>query len=209
MKQIFILCFAVIAMVGIAQNKPMTASQITTAKEQINQTASAIKTMRCQFSQRKAIALLSQDIVSQGVMEYAASDRLRWEYKKPYSYIFLMNGNRVLLKNDKSSSTFDTNSNRLFKEISSIMISSVNGQGLNDDRNFSAEFFTNPIGTLVYLTPKSKEMRQFIAQIKLQFDSKSIVKSIELVEKSGDNTIITLDTRELNIKLEDEIFSIN
>lgn len=89
------------------------------------------------------------------------------------------------------------------------MISSVNGQGLNDDRNFSAEFFTNPIGTLVYLTPKSKEMRQFIAQIKLQFDSKSIVKSIELVEKSGDNTIITLDTRELNIKLEDEIFSIN
>ena len=72
-------------------------SQIKTL---INNAASRMQSMTCDFVQTKHLKLLNDKMVSRGKMYYQQRDKLRWEYVSPYQYTFIINGSQVLLKNN-------------------------------------------------------------------------------------------------------------
>ena len=60
-------------------------------REQIESTATNMKTMQCDFVQTKYLRMLNDKMVSNGKMYYQQSDKLCWEYTSPYSYSFVLN----------------------------------------------------------------------------------------------------------------------
>lgn len=184
--------------------------RIHAQQKEIQQAAAAVKTMQCDFVQTKTLRLLNSQLVAHGRMYYQQSDRLRWEYTEPYAYTFLLNGQKVLLKNSRRQDVVDTSQNRLFREIAHIMMQSVTGQSLTDSRFFHCTIATKPQEYVATLVPQRKDMRQMFQQIILHISrSQKMVTRVELVEKRGDRTVIELKNVRLNAPIAPALFAID
>ena len=66
--------------------------------QKMTASAEAIRTVKCNFTQKKQSKMLKGEQVSEGKMFCQQPDKLRWEYTSPYSYIFVINNNKVTMK---------------------------------------------------------------------------------------------------------------
>ena len=200
---IALLCTVLLPMCG--QN--LNEAQI---KQKINQTASALKSMHCDFVQTKHLKLLNDKLVSKGKMYYQKSDKLRWEYVSPYTYTFVLNADKVLLKNQKRNDVIDVKQNKMFKEIARIMMNSVVGNCLSDDKTFKTSLTATSTEWIATLTPLRKDMKQMFQKIILHFNKqKSMVAQVELIEKNGDKTLIELKNTVLNETIDAKMFAVH
>ena len=208
MKKRLILCFASCLSVLL----PVQAQTVNQAhvKQQISKAASALKSMQCDFVQTKHLKMLNEDMVSQGKMYYQQPDRLRWEYTTPYSYTFLLNGSKVLLKNKHRNDVIDVNQNKLFKEIARIMMSTVVGTCLSDEKDFHVTITATQTEWVATLLPVRKDMKQLFRQIVLHFSKeKNMVSRVELIEKKGDKTLIELKNIKTNVSVPSSLFAVD
>ena len=206
MKKLFvIICLFVVASTQVvAQQK--NEAQI---RKQINQAASALNTMQCDFVQTKHLKMLNREMVSKGKLYYQKGNRLRWEYTTPFSYIFIINNDKVLLKNKQRNDVIDVNQNKLFKEIARIIMSSVVGNCISDDKSFKSSLATVKGEWVATLLPQHKNMKQMFNKIVLHFSPKqAIVTQVELIEKNGDKTIINLKNIRTNETISANMFSV-
>ena len=178
-------------------------------RQKISQIASSIKTMQCDFIQTKHLKMLNDDMVSKGRMYYQQSNRLRWEYTTPYTYTFIINNDKVLLKNNQRNDVIDVNKNKLFKEIACIMMSSVVGNCLNDEKSFKSSISGLGGEWVATLVPQRKDMKQMFQKIVLHFSQKqAMVTQVELIEKNGDRTVIDLKNIKTNETISNNMFTI-
>jgi outer membrane lipoprotein carrier protein len=190
---------------------PLSAQQLTEEqiKQKVNQTASAMKTMQCDFVQTKHLKMLNNDFVSHGKMYYQQSNKLRWEYTSPYSYTFILNNDQVLLKNKQRNDLIDVKQNKLFREIVRIMMSSVVGNCLADDKNYKVSIATIGNEWVATLLPQRKDMKQMFQKLVLHFNAKkSVVNTVELFDKNGEKTIIELKNIRINETIHPHMFVI-
>ena len=205
-----LVLFLILSMSLLCQ--PVLAQKVTQGqvKQQISQAAAAIKSMQCDFVQTKQLKMLNDKVVSKGKMYYLQNDKLRWEYSSPYKYIFILNGSKVQLKNDKRNDVIDVEKNKVFKEIARIMMSSVVGDCLNDTRSFKTTIADAKTHWLATLVPQRREMKQMFNSIKLYFDKKRLmVTRVEVIEKNGDKTIIELKNVKTNGQIASSIFAVH
>jgi len=191
---------------------PATAQQTNEAevKQKINEVASKMKTMECDFVQTKHLKMLSEKMVSRGKMYYRQPDMLRWEYQSPYSYVFILNGSKVLLKNSRRSDVVDVNRNKVFKEIARIMMNSVVGKSLTDEKDFKVSMSTTAGEWIATLLPQRKDMKQMFQKIVLHFNKqRAMVSTVELIEKKGDRTVIELKNVKSNEPLQKNLFAVD
>ena len=193
--------------ISSAYSQNMSEAQIRT---KINQAASQLQTLQCDFVQTKHLKMLNDKLVSHGKMYYKKSDKLRWEYTTPYHYIFILNGSRVLLKNEKRNDIIDVNQNKVFKEIARLMMNSVVVKSLSDSRDFSSKISSSNSELIATLTPMRKDLKQMFKQISLYFSqSTSLVYKVILVEKNGDKTVIELKNAKKNEPVNTNVFKVN
>ena len=186
------------------------AQDINEIKQQIEQTAAKMQTMQCDFVQTKHLKMLDEKMVSKGKMSYQQGNKLRWEYTSPYSYIFILNENKVVIKNKYRSDEINIQQNKMFKEIVRIMMNSVVGKCLSDEKRFKVDLSVAGNEWIAGLTPQSKDMRQMFKKINIHFDKKAMMVSVvELFESNGDKTLIELKNVQQNKPLDAQTFSIN
>ncbi len=168
-------------------------------KKRIQQAAAAIQTIQCDFIQTKQLKMLNDQLVSKGKLYYQKSDKLRWEYVSPYAYTFILNGHQVLLKRSNRSDVMDAGKNKVFKEIAQIMMSSVTGSALTDNKRFKVSMAEQDGEYVATLWPQQKTMKQTFQKMVLHMPKQqAMVTSITLTEKNGDQTIINLKNIRLN-----------
>ena len=178
-------------------------------RQAITQAASAMKTMQCDFTQTKHLKMLNDKMTSKGRMYYQQTNRLRWEYTTPYSYTFILNDDKVLLKNVQRNDVIDVNKNKLFREIARIMMNSVVGTSLTDDKSFKSTITTNGSEWIASLLPQRKDLKQLFQKIILYFNrTNAMVKQVELIERNGDRTVIELNNIRTNEKISADMFTI-
>lgn len=209
MRKILIaLCLMAAVTIQAQQPKKVSEAQARTMVAQINQTAAKIQTLTCQFTQVKTLRFLNDKMTSQGRMCYEGPDKLRWEYTSPYSYTFILNGQKVHIKNARSSQTIDIRQSRLFQSIARVMMNSVTGKSLTSDKDFACTMLTKGDDWVAELVPQRKEMKQMFSTIRLLFDGKrQMVSQVEMTEKNGDTTVITLKEVKTNGKIDTQMFA--
>lgn len=204
-RNVFFWLFCLLAL-------PLMAQQVDEGqvKKQISQAAAKIKSMQCDFVQTKHLKMLNDKMVAKGRMYYQQSDRLRWEYTAPYTYTFVINGQKVMLKNNHRNDVMDTGRNKVFKEIARLMMGSVTAGSLTDSRDFKASFSAAKGQWVATLLPRRKDLKAMFQKITLYFDrEKQMVGRVELTEKNGDRTIIEIINAKTNIPINASIFAIN
>jgi outer membrane lipoprotein-sorting protein len=176
--------------------------------EKVKQASSRMKTMQCDFTQVKELSFMDEKISLEGKMFYKQTDKIRWEYTKPYTYVFAMDGKDIHLNPGNNATKMPIKSSKLFGEISNVMIGGVNGNGLIDSPDFTTQFGIGKDDYLITLTPLKKEVKDLFASIQLHINkTDSRINIVELVEKGGDKTTIQLKNVQLNPTINDEIFS--
>ena len=205
------LCMACCCLWLSAQTlKKATEAEAKAMVAEISKTAASIRTLTCNFTQVKTLSFLNDKMTSLGRMCYDASGKLRWEYTSPYTYTFILNGQQVHIQSAKNRQTIDIRQSRLFQGIAQVMMNSVTGRNLTSNKDFACTFYTQGDVWVADLVPQRKEMKQMFSIIRLRFDSKRrMVSQVEMNEKRGDVTIITLKDIKTNEAIHQNQFTLH
>lgn len=179
------------------------------AVAKIIESGAGIESIQCDFVQTKRSAMLENELVSRGKMWFSKPQFLRWEYTSPYSNLFIMNGDKALLKNEKGSTLTDVKKNRMVKGISSMVLGCISGDWLKDSRTFEVEVALQNGEWVATLTPKRGELKQMWTSLELRFEtSDGTAKGIRMNGSSGDCTLIEFHNVKMNGTVSPDIFSL-
>ena len=186
----------------------LTAEQQKQIVENIDKASSAMKTMQCDFTQTKRMKMLSKDMQSKGVMYFKRPDKLRWQYTSPYDYTFIMNGDKVQIKSMKSTKNIDVQQNKMFRQITNIILSSITGGTLRTSADFTVELWQQDKSYFVKLYPKKKELKQLYQYLEIWFDpALTKVSTVKMMEKTGDMTIVNLLNTKYGVTINEKMFA--
>ena len=188
----------------------LTAEQQKQLVEKIDKAASAMKSMQCDFTQTKSMKLLKKEMKSTGVMYFKQPNKLRWQYTSPYDYTFIMNGDKVRIKSTKSTQDINVQGNKIFRQITNIILNTVTGGGLKSASDFTVEVYQSDKGYFAKLYPKKKEVKQIYNVIEIYFNaSLTMVSSVRMIEKTGDETLVNLNNLKANASINEKMFSVD
>lgn len=210
MKRISVFFLLLALLLTSTTAMAQTKGAAEAAKKEIAATSASLNTIQCDFVQTKHLKMLNDKMVSYGKMYYQKSNRLRWEYIKPYAYTFVLNGQQVYLKNAKGTTSSSTAGNKMFREIARIMMNSVVGANLNDSKDFKVTMAETSGEWAATLVPLRKNMKQMFTKIVLHFNkSRKMVSGVDLYEKNGDRTNILLKNVVTNKSINAKVFSLH
>lgn len=180
----------------------------TLLKQKIESMSKNTSSIESDFTQEKNLSMLSEKIVSKGHFVFKKDNLLRWEYNSPTKYLIVINKDKILIKDEKKTTKYDMNSNKVFKEINDIMLSCVQGTIFKSNK-FKTAYFENEKYYKLELKPLVKNMKDTFKTINLMFDKtvSSVVK-IEMIEASEDVTTIDFLNKKLNAAIPQELFII-
>ena len=209
MKRITLLLTAMLLMcLSAVARTQLSGAEAESVAARINAAASKIKSMECTFQQKKSLSIMRDEMKSQGRMWYSAPACLRWEYTSPYTYAFVMNGDRVKTVNSRGSKTIDLNTSKLFRSIANIMMQTVTGKCLGKGSDFTAVIYQEKDTWECVLTPRRKNLRAMFASVTLTVSrSKEMVTAITMREAGGDVTVITFGDTRINTKIPASVFA--
>lgn len=209
MKKISTLILLLLIGCATSLATTMTVQQKQDVVTSINKAAAGMKSMSCSFTQTKYLSLLSDKMVSEGKMTYKQPNKLRWEYTSPYQYLFIFNGTKVYVGNKSRKDVIDTETNKVFKEVARIMMSTVTGTALSNSSDFSIDVADGKTEWKVTLTPKKKEMKKMFRKIELSFKKSNLmITEINIYENNNDRTNIRLKDISTNTTINESLFAI-
>ena len=167
-----------------------------------------ISTIECDFTQEKNMSMLADKAVSKGKFYFKKESKVRLEYLHPVKNLIVMNGGKMMMKDDKKTSQMDMHRSKMFQQLNNVIVGSINGS-IFTGKDFTVNFSESNSLVKVQLKPVSKMMQNFLSEIVLVLDKKDFTATrIEMNEPSGDNTILSFSTKEINGTVDDALFAI-
>lgn len=175
----------------------------------ISDMAASTTSIKASFKQEKFLSMLSNKINSEGIILFKKPNLLKWSYNTPFEYTIVLNGKEIIIKDQGSTSSFDIGSSQTFKQINELIINSVQGNILDEER-FSIEYLEGKDLYLAKLIPKEAQLKNFITGIDIYFDKKDYsVSQVKLSESEGDYTLISFFNKKMNENISNDNFSLN
>lgn len=176
--------------------------------QKVNEVASQTNTINTEFIQEKNLAFLYEKITSKGILLYEKPEKLRLEYKSPYSYLLIMNNGELLIRNDDKETKIALESSTMFNEINDLIINSIQGKILNMPE-LSTFFYENDASFFVQLWPQQEELKKYIKTIELYISKQDYtVTDFKVIELSDDYTLIKFVNKKINEEIPADSFSI-
>jgi outer membrane lipoprotein-sorting protein len=177
-------------------------------KQKIENMSKSTTSIEADFTQEKNLSMLSEKIISKGHFVFKKENLLRWEYTSPSKYLIVINKEKVIIKDEKKTSKYDMNSNKVFKEINDIMLSCVQGTIFKSNK-FKTSYYENDKGYKLELIPQVKNMKETFKKINLYFDKNvTSVAKMEMIENNDDLTSLDFINKKLNAPVAQTIFII-
>lgn len=182
-----------------ADNVVLTKAESSAFIDNMVRMAQQTKSLRCNFVQQKYVSVLTDVAESSGVMEYGVPSSLRWEYKKPEAFAFVLNNGKASITNAQGEVNMPAQAKKMIASLSDLILSMINGSILTDGKSFDSEYRQEKGDVIVRLLPKVARIKKSFLSITIRVDgSLFVAKSVEMLEKSGDKTVIVFS----NIKVD-------
>lgn len=173
----------------------------------LTQAAASMQTMQCRFVQEKTSSMLAEPSVSEGVMVYAAPDRMRWEYTSPYPFALIVNGEQITKVVDGKAEKVDAKLGRMYKGIADIVMSSASGKKLFDTSVFDVVMYDDGDVWRAEMTPLRKDMKRMFSLLTFRFSKKtSTISAVVMADAKGDVTLIRFEEIKVNGAVDATIF---
>lgn len=175
-------------------------------KQKMEEQSKLINSIESDFTQEKYLSVMSEKIITKGHFLFKKVNMLRWEYTEPLKYLIAINKDKMFIKDNGKVSKYDINSNKMFKSINEMMMSTVNGTLLNN-KDYQPSYYENDKLYLIELTPLQKGAKDFLKVIQLyvQKTDYAVVK-VKMIEPGDDYTTIEFTNRKTNQPISDEKF---
>lgn len=204
---ILLICLSALSVMG--QTK-LTSEQEKQVLAKMDQSSKALRSLQCDFIQSKRMKILSKEMQSKGILYFKKPDKIRWQYTSPYDYTFIMNGDKVQIKSAKSTKNIDVQGNKIFRQITTIILNTVTGAGIMNSADFNVELYKSGDIYFAKMLPKKKEVKQVYSSIEVYFNSAlTMVETIKMIEKSGEYTTVKLVAPKLNATINESVFKVN
>lgn len=206
---IIIIIFCLLSGICYAQNSKETAvtgSQLDALTKAVSTAHQQLKTLNASFTQEKSSALFADKAVQKGKFSYQAPSQLRWEYTAPKAMILLFDDRKVSVVTDKGVMN---NPNKMLNELGAMIINTINGSNLCDNKKFDIKFFKNSQdgNYTAKLKPLDKKIQANYSDIQVVLNGKSyLAEKVILTETSGDITTITFSNLKTNVTLPEGTF---
>jgi len=176
---------------------------------QIHQFSRNTTSITADFTQVKEMSFMEEKVTSSGRFYFQKENLMRWEYTEPFQYAIILNGNRIRVIDEGKSKDFDTESNRMFLEISNVMTGMVNGTLLSSDQ-FTTTWYEAESYFKAELVPTGAMMKDYLVRIELKMNKSNYsVDELKMFEKSGDFTLVTFRNKKLNDTVPADIFRLD
>ena len=200
----------VLFLIGMGINAQTTDYKPVNNREEVEKKLLAasgkLKTITCDFVQKKHLEYLSAVIESNGQFWFEKPGRLRWEYMDPFKYIVLIDNGLFAVVDEEKTSHFDLKKNAAFRELNDIISSSVDGTLIESDK-FNVDILENKDYYLVQLDPRNEQMKDILNMIELYFSKIDLnVEKTRMIETAEDYTEIVFKNRQYNVPVGDEVF---
>ncbi|MDO9254527.1 MAG: outer membrane lipoprotein carrier protein LolA [Bacteroidales bacterium] len=206
---LFFMCFNLALFNAVSAQNYTPVKDIAGFKKLYAAKSTAMNTLKSDFVQEKSVSMLTNKLISNGTFIFKKTNKLRMEYAKPYPYIFVMNEDQIIIKNDQKKSSVSVNSNKMFKMISQLTVDCVTGNILNS-KDFDVEISENAKVYFLVLKPNQKMIKSLFTEIDLLVaKSDFTVDRIDLKETSGDSTTLIFSNKKINTPVSDEAFNVN
>lgn len=169
---------------------------------------SETSSIKSDFIQEKHLAMLEEVLVSEGHFIFQKENSVLWEYKEPIDYAIIVFDGKFTIRDGEKVQEYDIESNRMFKEINHMIITSVSGDFL-DNPDFESTYFENGSFYLVRLTPVKPEVNNMLSTIEIYFDKNNIsVSQVKFIEPGDDFTLIKFYNKVFNNEIPAQVFQI-
>jgi outer membrane lipoprotein-sorting protein len=176
-------------------------------KNMLQENTRDITTIVSDFIQEKHLAMLDEVLISKGRFIFKRENSLRWEYNEPIEYLIIIHKGEFMIRDENRVSRYEIESNPVFREINNIIVNMVSGR-LPDEDDFKVSFYENGLQYLTELSPAKPEVGNILSTIQVYLDKKDLtVSKVKLIESSEDHTIIRFINKQLNIELQEDVFS--
>lgn len=161
------------------------------AGSRIAQFSASVTGIECDFVQSRHSPMLEEAAVSKGHMTYRKPDFLKWEYFYPFSFSLVADKGTVFTQRDGVRGKADSRLDKIYREMSKLIVGSIDGSVITDSRLFRTEFSEADGITAASLIPVRADMKSMWSKLVVTYDSKSCkAVSFALYEVSGDYTLI-------------------
>lgn len=208
-KIIYLFAFIFSLNISFSQNNTFKkVENLNSLKQKITEFTKKTNSIKSNFTQEKHLEILEEPLISKGSFLYKKENKIRWEYFEPIKYIITIYNGEFTIKDETKISKYDIESNKMFKEINNMIITSIKGEIINN-KEFTTSFFENSNYYLARLIPNKKEMLDFIKTIKIYFSKKDFsVSKIIMKETEKDYTKILFNNKKINLQINDNLFLI-
>ena len=177
-------------------------------QKKIIEASNKITSIQSDFTQEKKMSMLTDKAISKGKFYFKKESKVRLEYLVPVKNLIVMNSGKMLMKDDKKTSQMDMHRSKVFQQLNNIIVGSINGSLFNG-KDFSVSFSESNNQVRVELKPLSKMLKNFLSTIVLVLDKKDFTAvRIEMNEASGDNTILSFSSKQINGAVDDALFAV-
>ncbi len=209
MKFIIITFFSCLTALSFAQENYKRVEDATYILEKMKSISSETKTIQCEFVQEKELSFMDKKMVSSGQLYFSGDNALRWEYSEPYNYAILIVQNKLIVIDEGEANQTKIGNNPAFKKIQEMMTQTITGDFISDESMFNQRILENDQYFLIQLTPKNKEVSEFVSKMDVYFSKPDFMLQKFVMDEQGDLTTTTFSNQKINEPLPNGVFEWN
>lgn len=200
------ICIFLLSLNILAQNPALNSAEEDAFKTRVVKKATGINSFSAEFHQTKHLETMDGSPESSGRVFYQSPDLLKWEYTSPYNYQVLFRDSRLFIAEDGAFSEIDLSSSKLFEKMGELVSGSVNGKILQADEDFKITYHKEKQHIQARIIPKNKSLSGMFSEIWISFNSDYLIKSIRLIDPSGDFTEVFMKNIKINQPIPPSVF---
>lgn len=206
-NKILTICLLLLTTAAYAQPKGyQPVKDISAFQNSLASANSKVNTIKSDFSQVKEMSLLAEKINSNGKFYFQKEDKVRIQYTEPYDYLLIMNGTRLLVKDEQSTNKINTRNSKMMQSVNRVMVDCMQGTVFNNP-DFSVKAYSNTNTYLLQMTPVDVTMKQLFDQVEVYIAKDSYdVEKLIMQESGGDYTIMKFTNIKHNTALNEGLF---
>jgi len=189
-------------------DKYIEITKIDNIKSKLAAHATSTNSIESTFIQEKHLWMLDEVLISEGEFLFKKENSVRWQYNTPIQYTIVIHNGLFTIINNNKVSEFNVDSNPMFREINSMIVTAIRGDFI-DNKDFKAKFFENNENYLAKLIPTNNQVSSMLETIEIYFNKQSMqVVKVVFSEPGDDFTLITFQNKKINSDLADDKFII-
>lgn len=183
-------------------------ADISRFKTELAKSNASLINISSDFKQVKNLSLLAEKINSKGKFYFKKPGMVRIEYTEPYYYLMVMNGSKMMVKDEQKSNKINTGNSKMMQSVNRVMVDCMQGTVFSNP-DFKTTAFQDGAHYLLRLTPATVDMKKLFEQIDVYMNKSGMdVVKLVMTESGGDYTAMEFYNTKHNLSLNEALFKV-